>query len=303
MLLSHKTIVIGIPVYNEARFLADTIQSLKQQSFSDFVVLISDNNSSDESAAIAEAAIDGDNRFYYYRHDRNIGALSNFQFIVNASKSPLFMWLGGHDLLAPTFLEKNVDAMMKDPKLSLSYSYIQLVNASGSITGVAGDRGAADIKGLPVWRYIQAIRYAYGHQINHVIRRSAIAGFIFEPIVIWDLVFLSHLAFKGRFNCIAEPLYGFRDLHPHDSEDTTKIMERITGALASPANQEETISFYMASFDRLAKGKRFYRIHRAMLKLLAVHRIAPETRTFWSSMVRTALLAKAKISPLRRPGR
>jgi cellulose synthase/poly-beta-1,6-N-acetylglucosamine synthase-like glycosyltransferase len=56
----HPRIVVGIPVYNEERFVVDCIQSLRAQTLQDFLVVISDNASTDGTEASCRKAIDGD---------------------------------------------------------------------------------------------------------------------------------------------------------------------------------------------------------------------------------------------------
>ena len=75
MILAHETLVIGIPVFNEQNYIAQTISSLRNQSLRDFAVLIVDNASTDDSWDIIQASIARDTRFTAHRHDENIGAL------------------------------------------------------------------------------------------------------------------------------------------------------------------------------------------------------------------------------------
>jgi len=67
-----KALSVIIPVYNNADHLEKTLRSVKEQSFADFEVILVDDGSSDESAAIMRAFADTDDRFIFI-HQENQG--------------------------------------------------------------------------------------------------------------------------------------------------------------------------------------------------------------------------------------
>ena len=108
---AHECVVIAIPVFNEARFIGRAIQSLKQQEWSDFLVLVSDNASTDGTERVCKEAIGGDPRFHYVRHEKNQGALFNFNFVLDCTDSKYFMWLSAHDFVTSDFLSTHLQAL------------------------------------------------------------------------------------------------------------------------------------------------------------------------------------------------
>ena len=70
---SEPTLTIGLPVFNGARYLQETLESVLSQSFTDFEVVISDNASTDETEAIGRAAAARDLRVTYRRNAENVG--------------------------------------------------------------------------------------------------------------------------------------------------------------------------------------------------------------------------------------
>src|SRR5688500_16041598 len=69
---------VGVPVYNGARYVARTLDSLLAQTFSDFELIISDNGSTDGTEAICRAYADRDTRVSYHRAATNQGIVGNF---------------------------------------------------------------------------------------------------------------------------------------------------------------------------------------------------------------------------------
>jgi glycosyltransferase involved in cell wall biosynthesis len=98
-------ITIGVPVYNGAAFLAQALENLRQQSFSDFRVLILDNASSDATGEIAQDFVRADSRFSYHRNQQNIRAVPNFQAALAAAETPYFLWRAADDASDLNYLE------------------------------------------------------------------------------------------------------------------------------------------------------------------------------------------------------
>lgn len=88
---------IGVPVYNGARSLRRTLDRLLEQTFTDFEVLLSDNGSTDETAAIGQEYAARDPRVRYVRQPRNLGAIGNFLYVFEHAAGPYFSWLACDD--------------------------------------------------------------------------------------------------------------------------------------------------------------------------------------------------------------
>ena len=70
----NPKITLGLLVYNGERYLAQTIDSLLSQTYEDFVLLISDNASTDGTEGICRSYAALDSRISYVRQNENIGA-------------------------------------------------------------------------------------------------------------------------------------------------------------------------------------------------------------------------------------
>ena len=103
-LLSPK-VSIGMPVFNSEFKIKKALDSLLTQSFSNFEIIISDNCSKDNTMIICEDYKSKDYRIKYFRQSKNIGAFSNFEFVLNKAKSKYFMWASDDDFWLPKFIE------------------------------------------------------------------------------------------------------------------------------------------------------------------------------------------------------
>ena len=109
---------IGMPVFNDIRFVEKAIVSILNQSFHDFELLLSDDCSSDGSAAVCKKYALADARVKYIRQDANIGISKNMEFLLRESTGKYFMWAANDDVWDKEFvrilkenLENNQEAV------------------------------------------------------------------------------------------------------------------------------------------------------------------------------------------------
>jgi glycosyltransferase involved in cell wall biosynthesis len=70
---------IGLPVYNGENFVAEAIQCVRNQTFSNWELIICDNNSTDGTVALCREFADQDSRIRVYQNSRNsVGRKANF---------------------------------------------------------------------------------------------------------------------------------------------------------------------------------------------------------------------------------
>ncbi len=95
---------IGMPVYNGESYILDALNSLLDQTFIDFELIISDNASTDRTEEICREYAQRDARIVYFRQKENIGAAANFQFVLEHAHAGLFMWAAYDDKWAKNYL-------------------------------------------------------------------------------------------------------------------------------------------------------------------------------------------------------
>ncbi len=73
---------IGLPVYNGEEYLTESLEALLGQTYEDFELIISDNDSTDGTADICRRYAKQDSRIRYFRQPRNIGCNPNHNFVI-----------------------------------------------------------------------------------------------------------------------------------------------------------------------------------------------------------------------------
>ncbi len=246
----HPKLVIGIPVFNEEKFIGETLSSVINQTYKDFTVIISDNASTDNTSTICKEVCLKDHRFHYIQQSSNIGASGNFRYLYENSTSPYFMWLGAHDMIDSSFISTHISALEKDDKCVLSYSLTQWIDENSECLYVTGGSDLDTINGLPIIRYLKSITLLKEcTAINQVIRRKALEGLNFDNtnVIAGDLILLSRLIYSGKVNKVDTCFYKRREILSRDSTP----MQRITGLLNTKANYQDLIKAYLKDFDSL----------------------------------------------------
>lgn len=114
--LKHPLVSIGIPVYNAESTIAACIESVLAQSYKNIEVIISDNASSDATSEICQEFQRKDSRIRYFRQELNIGALSNFYFLVEKSSGYYFRWLGSDDVFSSNSVSEGIKSLEDNTK-------------------------------------------------------------------------------------------------------------------------------------------------------------------------------------------
>jgi glycosyltransferase involved in cell wall biosynthesis len=204
---------IGMPVYNAARHLHESLDSLLAQTFTDFEVIISDNASTDETAEIVREYAARDARFRYIRQDVNRGAAANFNAVVEPARGQYFKWHAHDDRLEPTYLARCVEVLDAGaPRVVLVFPQRVEIKEDGEYMGL--DRKVRWFEAAPPYDRISLARsmlipdrrypeLVFGLMPTDVLRRTGLIGAFHGA----DLVLVAELRLLGEFRHIAEPLF------------------------------------------------------------------------------------------------
>ena len=124
---------IGLPVYNGASYLGQAIESILKQRFADLELIVSDNASTDETAAICEAYSKSDSRVRYLRSERNLGAAANYTLVFDKARGQYFKWAAHDDVCLPDFLGQCVAVLDRDPSVVLCHARTQTIDPAGRL--------------------------------------------------------------------------------------------------------------------------------------------------------------------------
>jgi glycosyltransferase involved in cell wall biosynthesis len=207
-------ISIGLPVYNGEQYIETTIKSVLAQTCSDFDLIISDNASTDRTQAICSDYRASDPRIRYIRNEINLGAAKNFNNTFHASSGAYFKWIAYDDPIAPTFLERCLQALEQHPEAVISYPKAYIINEHSEIVEEYSDH--LHLQSPVAHLRFKKILFQYGlcNPIFGLMRRSVLQK---TPLIgdypYSDRKLLAELALYGELYEIPEYLL-YRREHP-----------------------------------------------------------------------------------------
>jgi glycosyltransferase involved in cell wall biosynthesis len=118
---NEALLTVGIPCYNEENFLAQTLESIANQEFNDYVVYICDDCSSDRSLEIARKYASKDSRIRIMESDQKNNFVKNWSRSLEVCNTKYFVWIGAHDILHPRYFQDAVELLEKNEKWAMVY--------------------------------------------------------------------------------------------------------------------------------------------------------------------------------------
>jgi glycosyltransferase involved in cell wall biosynthesis len=121
-----------MPVFNGEKYLDGALKALLHQTFTDFELVISDNASTDLTERICREAAERDSRIRYIRQEVNIGAVSNFNYVLQQARGSYFLWAAVDDLWSPNYLETLHRFLDSAPEYVTAQAECQVIDSCGS---------------------------------------------------------------------------------------------------------------------------------------------------------------------------
>jgi hypothetical protein len=205
-------ISIGVPARNEARFIAETLDSVLAQDREDWELTVSDNASTDGTTEIVRKYASRDRRIRLERVDAPLSQVENFNRLARGARAPYFAWVGGHDRWDRTFLSRCVGALEEDPQQVLSFTDVSIIGPEGEPISTLC---SLDTR-LCLTAEARFITFLFsgmnGVHIHGLMRTEALARTsLLRPSLFPDITFVAELALLGGFVRLeGPPLFALR---------------------------------------------------------------------------------------------
>jgi glycosyltransferase involved in cell wall biosynthesis len=223
---------ICLPTYNYARYLPEAIDSLLNQSFTDFELIIVDDCSQDESRAVIEEYARRDKRIRFEINASNLGLVQNWNKCLGMARGTFIKFLFGDDFLTSNdCLKRMVERLQGDLSVSLVASARKIVDAHSREEELWSHwPDGAVIEGTAVIKNCLLEQRNYIGEPSAVMfrREQARRGFNERYIQLVDLEMWFHLLEQGSFAYIAEPICAFRK---HPEQQTRKAVKNRSDVL------------------------------------------------------------------------
>ncbi|MCY3864790.1 MAG: glycosyltransferase family 2 protein, partial [Chloroflexi bacterium] len=110
---------VVMPVYNREIFVAEAIESILEQTFSDFEFVIVDDGSQDRSPEIIRQYERRDDRIRFLAFKQNKGKAAAKNFGIEAAQGQYIAGMDSDDVSLPQRLEKQVEFLRANPDIGV----------------------------------------------------------------------------------------------------------------------------------------------------------------------------------------
>jgi glycosyltransferase involved in cell wall biosynthesis len=221
------TVTVVIPAYNAIRYLPETMDTVLNQTYQDFEVLVVNDGSTDETPNWVNQLSEKEPRVRMVSQSNQGLAGARTTGVTNA-RGKYVAFIDADDLWELTKLEKQVQSLESNPQAGLCYTWTALADSEGKATGrVIASHAEGD-----VWQQLTEMNIVCCGS-TPMIRRSCFddVGLFardISPSDDWDMWW--RISAKYPFTVIKEPLIRYRQ-HPNNSSKKCEHMLETTRIL------------------------------------------------------------------------
>lgn len=114
-----KLVSIVLPTYNGERFLADSIESVINQTYKNWELIIINDCSIDKTLEIAQAYAAKDERIKVYSNNKNLKIPKSLNYGFSMAKGEYFTWTSDDNIYKPEAIEYMVDFLQKNKNIDM----------------------------------------------------------------------------------------------------------------------------------------------------------------------------------------
>lgn len=191
-------VTVAMPLFNEEKYIQNTLESVIGQSYDNLEILISDNASTDGTGAVCRDYARRDRRIKYHCQEENIGAAENYFYLVNRAQGEYFVTISGHDKWSPNLVAECVKLLTDIPTATVAYGTPVWIGEQGEF--INKKAGWYDSRGCNVISRFFSVFWGDMNPVLGVFRRDKLPHFAMrDSFVGLDLALLADMAIKGEF--------------------------------------------------------------------------------------------------------
>ena len=239
----NDLISIVLPVYNGAKYLRESIDSVLAQTYTNWELLIVDDCSKDETPEIAQEYARKDARVRYYRNEQNLRLPRNLNKGFSLAKGDYLTWTSDDNRYRPEALAKLLSALKESTGAHLAYASYDVIDEKDRLieTYIAKQ---GSIKRLIGFNTVGAC-FLYTREAY-----ETVGDYDHEMILVEDYDYWQRIAMRFKTVVVEEILYDYR---------------RHSGALTSTMrqdqfnrNREKMLLKNIGGFGKLGMLQKYY---------------------------------------------
>lgn len=260
--MNSEMVSIVMATYNGEKYLRQQIDSILEQTFQHFELIVVDDASTDGTLSILEEYVARDERIHVFPAEKNLGLVANFERGLRQSKGDFIAFSDQDDIFRKDKIELLLTALKEQPNRDLVVSDLSLIDENGAEFATS------------MWRY-QKLKPQQGKPFRRLLYLNFVTGCAmmfrsrllkialpFPPACLvhdWWLAVVAASS-KGSGICLVnEPLTAYRQHCSNvfgasavDNISARKIISRLKASPRGMSVVEARIAFikpYIANLD------------------------------------------------------
>lgn len=135
MNINPKVSVIT-PAYNAEKYISESVDSILNQTFNDFEIIVIDDCSTDKTWDIIQEYAVRDNRIVAVKNDENLGIAGNRNKGLGLARGKYIAWQDADDISLPTRIQKQFDFLESHPEVGIVGGFLQFFSDDGRSSGI-----------------------------------------------------------------------------------------------------------------------------------------------------------------------
>ncbi|MEX0870322.1 MAG: glycosyltransferase family A protein [Aquisalimonadaceae bacterium] len=212
-----------MPAFNAERWIGAALESILQQTLTNFELIISDNASLDGTLSICRDYAKKDSRIIIISNPINQGASENYNLVYRKARAPYFKWASSNDYCHAHLLQRCTELLERRADAVLAYPKTMLYQQNPADGEPCDDDLDLDVACATTRfrRFIERIRL--NNLMNGVFRTAALGNTaLIRPYLASDVVLMAEVLLRGPFVEVPEYLF-FRSMNP---DTATKLKSR-----------------------------------------------------------------------------
>lgn len=240
-------ISIGMPVFNCEKTLSAAVQSILNQTYDNWELLLIDDGSKDRTVAIANSFQDP--RVHVFVDGTNQQLPSRLNQAIKLSKGKYFARMDGDDISYPERLQRQVEYLESHPEIDLLGTANITFDANGRATGVAPSKAShAEICSRP-WASFSLLHPTWMGKMDWFCKYQYRADAI--RMEDYDLMLRSYQ--NSRFAALPEILLGYR-VASLSLKKTLISRYHLSSTLSKKALADKNYLFAYGVLEQVAKS-------------------------------------------------
>ncbi len=212
--MKNSKIDILLATYNGEKYLEEQLDSILNQTYENFRLLISDDGSKDNTRKILEKYSKKDNRIILFFQEKNLGVIKNFEFLLRKVENKYYMFSDQDDIWKKNKIEKSI-IKLEETNSDLVYSDLEVVDENLNIIYKSYWKLKGIYKKIKKYNNFKSLYLnnfvtgctiiAKSEQIKDVLPLPNTSKYILHDY--WIALIISQ---KGKITYIEEPLIKYR---------------------------------------------------------------------------------------------